>query len=275
MNFGLKTVKNSILVFMGVWMMQSCKQQPITSVLSADDNGGYASDASRIELFTDDAISLADIAGYFYNATFMGSSCATVATDTLSGTTSRLTIRFGDNEDCTCLDGRKRRGNITITYTGRYTDTGTVHSIAFDNYFIDDYELTGSIKYTRVDTTVTGNWYYRVTVNDSVTITPDQYVVWKGTLVRKVIGGSITGDRNDDAFSISGDATLTRPNAHQYSFAISTPLQVSTNSNFIESGVVNIGGAYGVRVLNYGPGTNDNLAQVNIGLNAYPIKMTY
>ncbi len=275
MNFGLKAVTRSILMLMCVWMAQGCKQQPVTSVLSADDNGGYASDASRIELFTDDAISLADVAGYFYNAEFIGSDCATVSTDTLTGPVNRLRIRFGDIQDCTCKDGRKRRGNISISYSGRYTDTGNVHTIEFDNYFIDDYEVTGSIKYTRVDTTVTGNWYYRVTVNDSVTITPDQYVVWKGTLVRKVVGGAVTGGRNDDVFSISGNATLTRPNAHQFSFAISTPLQVATAYNYIESGAANIGGANGIRVLNYGGGNPDNQAQVNIGLNAYPILLTY
>jgi hypothetical protein len=275
MKFSLNTVKHAIIVLLCVWMAQGCKQQPANSVLSADDNGGYASDASRIEVFTDDAISLADVAGNFFNPTFIGSDCASVAVDTLTGPANRLTIRFGDNVDCVCLDGRKRRGNISITYSGRYLDTGSVHTIQFDNYFVDDYQVTGTIKYTRVDTTVLGQWYYRVTVNDSVTITPDQYVVWKGTLVRKVIAGSITGDRTDDVFSVSGDATLTMPNAHQYSFAIATPLQVATSYKFVEAGVVNIGGPSGVRVLNYGPGTQDNQAQVNIGLNAYPVTLTY
>ena len=273
--FSLSKLRNTAFLFVfSALFFVSCKQTPANSVLSADDNGGYASDASRIELFNNDAISIVDVAGNFYNAVYIGSSIATVATDTFSSP-HRLTIRFGDNTDYVCLDGRKRTGNISVSYNGNYLDTASLHTITFDNYFVDGYQLTGTIKLTRVDTTIVGDWYYKVSVDDSLTITPDQYVVWKGTLLRKWVGGYNTGTRNDDIFSISGNATLTRPNTHSFAFDIATPLQFAINWNYAESGVVNVSGAEGIRVLNYGYGVMDNKAQININTNAYPILLSY
>jgi hypothetical protein len=256
----------------------SCRQTPLNSTISADDNGGYASDASKIEFVNDDVISIADAAGSFYNGAYMRTTaignCAIVATDTISAV-HNIIIRYGDYSDCICLDGRKRRGNIIVTYLGRYNDTGTEHIIRFDNYFIDDVQLTGTLKVTRIDTTVLGNWYYKETVNDSLLITPDQYIVWQGSLVRKWISGYNTGDRSDDAFSISGVATLTRPDFHQYTFSIASPLQINMNWNYCVAGSVNVNGLEGPRVLNYGSGTLDKLAQINIGATPYQIVLSY
>ena len=269
---GLK--KFSLLFLVPVLFFSACKQDPVNSTLSSDDNGGYASDASKIELLNNDAVSIVDLAGFNDNAVYILSTCATVAVDSFSNP-HLITIRFGDNVDCVCSDGRKRRGNISVSYNGSYIDTGSVHTIEFDNYFVDGNQLTGTIKVVRVDTTVVGDWYYKVTVNDSLTITPDQYVVWKGNLVRKWVSGNLTGDRNDDVFSISGNATLTRPNAHAFAFGIAVPLQFSINYNYAQSGSVNVSGAEGVRVVNYGNGSNDNKAQLYIGSNSYLINLVY
>ena len=256
--------------------LSGCRQAPANESLGTDDNGGYASDISKIQLYTDDAISIADVAGTYYNAVFIGSSCATVAVgDTMPGDNHFLIVRFGDNQNCLGLDNRNRRGNIIISYTGSYLDTANLHTITFDNYFVDGVQLTGTINYSRVDTTVVGNWYYNVSLSDTLISAANQYTVWKGTLVRQWVGGYATGDRTDDVFSISGNATLTRANMHQFACAIAAPIQDALNWNYAESGIVNVSGASGVRVLNYGYGAQDNLAQINIGNNAYSVTLTY
>lgn len=274
MNLSLSLKRFVFFLAVAGLAFQGCKQDPANSVLNDDDNGGYASDASRIELLTDDAISLADQAGIFFNPTYIASAGATVAEDTFLSPRI-VNITFGESVPCVCLDGRKRTGTISISYNGEYTDTGSVKTITFDNYIVDGYQLSGSIKVSRVDTTVTGDWYYRVSVEDSILTTNNQYIVWRGTLVRKIIAGANTGTRTDDFFSISGNATLTRPNSHAFTFNINTPIQLSTDYNFAEAGVITVQGASGVRVLNYGNGTMDNQASVNIGVNSYPIALVY
>ncbi len=277
--------KYALFIVTPMFLMTACSPTPDNTLSSVDDNGGYASDASRIEWINNDVISIADAAGLVYNGAYMRTThttlgtCATVGTDTTSGFTHSLVIRFGisiggtnsPNDDCTCLDGRKRRGTIIVSYSGRYFDFGQVHTITYDNYYINDNQLTGSVQTMLVDTTVTGNWHYNVVVNDSLNMSPDplksQFIVWNGSLDRKWISGFGTPDRGDDAFSISGNATITRPNGHQFTFNISSPFVFAMNCSYAQSGIATILGAQGSRVLNYGTGGCDANAQVSLGGN--------
>lgn len=245
-----------------------------------DDRIGYASDASRIEFANNDVISLADQAGTLYNAEYIRqatSTCVTVATDTINNPHT-LIIRFGE-ADCPCADGHNRRGSIIVQYNGRYLDTNQVHTITYNDYYLDGNRLSGWVKTTRVDTTVTGNWYYKVQVNDSLDMNPDplqsKYIVWSGNLLRRWVGGSSTNDRSDDYFSVSGMATLTRPNGHVFNFNIATPLQFATSCNYAQSGVVNVTGFTGNRVLNYGSGACDDDAQLNVDVHVYQLTLEY
>lgn len=270
--------KGAFFVLISVLLLSApaCKQAAnIPS--NPDDNGGYASDASRIELYNDDAISIADNAGVNYNSGYIGTEGnVTVATDTIDNP-HIIIIRFGDSA---CYDGRVRSGSIIVSYNGEYTAPGQVHTITFDNYFINNTQLTGNIQTIRIDTTIFGNWYYKEVVNDSLNMSQipqqSQYVVWNGALVRQWVAGYSggNGDRSKDIFSISGSATLTRANLHAFTFGISTPIQVALSCNFAESGVVNISSYDGSRLLSYGTGYCDPNAQVTIGNNTYNITLT-
>jgi hypothetical protein len=270
--------KGVLFAVMSLLFFTACKQQPNDNPLSdGDDNGGYASDLSRIEWATDDIISIADAAGTFY---FMGNrflaDCASIATDTMANPHT-LVVRFGDN-DCICKDGRKRRGSIIIKYNGHYSDTSMVHTITFTDYFVNGNQVTGDIQLVRVDTTITNNSYYKVVVNDSMNISQkplnSQMVAWRGNLVRRWVTGFETGDRGDDVFSISGNATLTRANGHAYGASISAPLQVALGCDYVRAGVVNITGYKGGRRLDYGSGDCDPSAKLFIGVNSYDLVLT-
>jgi len=266
-----------VLVVLGIGFVYSCNKPPANSSLGNDDNGGYASDASRIELFTDDAISLMDIAGTYFTPDYIAdSTLATVTWDTIDEPRT-LQVIFSATQDATCLDGRKRRGSVSVTYSGRYSDTGTanIHNITFNNYYVDGYQVSGTIQYVRIDTTVIGNWYYQVYVNDSVTITPGSYVTWNGTMLRQWIAGDSTATRTDDVFSISGNPTLMRPDMHRFTFSIAAPWQVALNYNYVEAGSANIAGPQGARTINYGNGYTDNIAQLYFGGNEYTISLSY
>jgi len=277
--------KGAFYVAIAMLMFTACHPAANTGLTNDDDNGGYASDASRIELVNNDVISIADAAGTLYNGGAMRTTqttsafgtCALVGSDTTI-TPHQLTIRFGD-QDCVCLDGKARRGTIIVYYSGEYTDTDQIHTITFSNYYINDNQVTGGIYTSRVDTTVTGNWYYRETVNDTLNMSinslQSQYIIWTGNLVRKWITGYATpADRSDDAFSISGSATLTRPSGHQFRFDITAPLQINLNCSYTEAGVVNVTGVAGARILNYGSANCDPNAQISIYPHVYNILLT-
>jgi hypothetical protein len=279
-NFGFR--KFTLLIASSILIFSSCKKNTTDDnyLKDDDDRTGYASDASRIEFANNDVISLADQAGTLFNAEYIRSATdksVTVSTDTFS-TPRVLIIRFG-SADVVCSDGRKRRGSIIISYNGRYLDTNQVHTITYNDYHLDGNRISGWVKMTRVDTTVVGDWYYKVQVNDSMNMNAQdplnsKFVVWSGNLMRKWVGGALTNNRSDDYFSVSGNATLTRPSGHVFNFNIATPLQFTTSCNYAQSGVVNVTGYTGSRVLNYGNGNCDNAAQLNIGVHVYQLTLT-
>lgn len=275
----------AFLLGFSLLLTTACTRTSPNNLSDEDDNGGYASDASRIEWANNDVISIADAAGSVYNGAYMRTTqntvgtCATVGTDT-THTPHTLTIRFGPT-DCVCLDGRKRRGTIVVTYNGRYADTNQAHTISFDNYYINGNELTGTIKTIRIDTTVLGNWYYSVVANDSMNMSPDplksKFVVWKGNLVRRWVTGNTLPNttRADDVFSISGTATLTRPNGHTFTCSISSPLQFANACDYCQAGVIDVTGYNPpVRVLNYGFSGCDAAAEVNFNNTVYKLNLT-
>lgn len=274
--------KVAFLLLCSAVMFSACKKGPTNVLDDADDNGGYASDASKIEWLSNDAISIADAAGNYYNGVYMRTTntfgtCATVSTDTLHSP-HVIIVRFG-NSNCKCLDDRYRRGTITISYDSNYSRKDQIHTISFDNYYINDVKLGGTVKVTRIDTTVVGNWYYKVKVDASMTNQPNEIVYWQGSLVRKWVSGYATGERNDNVYSISGNATLTRANGHKYVFNIATPLRFAQDCDYCESGVVDISGYTGARQLDYSvssgstTGGCDNVAKMNINGSIYSIML--
>ena len=272
----------SLFFVLSVFIFAGCKKRDSNPLADVDDNGGYASDASRVEWMSNDAISIADAAGNFYNGQYMRTTntfgaCATVATDSLHSPRN-LIIRFGD-VNCKCLDGRNRRGTIIVSFDSTYNKGNQIHTITFQNYYVNDIQLGGSILTTRIDTTVIGKWYYNVKADLAMTTTPNQIVYWQGALVRKWVTGYATGEREDNVYSISGNATLTRANGHKFAFNINTPIQFAQNCDYAESGVITVNGYNGARTLNYGAGTDnpagtcDDGAQLNIGVHVYQIKL--
>jgi hypothetical protein len=279
-------VKNSVvLLALSAVAMVGCKKSSHNFPNNEDDNGGYASDISRIEWASEDVLSLVDVAGTYYNGRFMKMApktsaigeCAIVGTDTLSSPRT-LTIRFGST-NCECLDGRMRRGSIIVSYDGNFQDTNRVKTITFNEYYVNDRKLSGTINITRVDTTVVGNWFYKIKTDVTMTTSPDAVVKWQGNLVRKWRSGFGTGDRSDDVYSISGSAKLTRSNGHVFACDIATPLHVAMSCDYIRFGLININAFEGLRYLNYSlgggesEGACDANAQVTVNGNIYQVNL--
>jgi hypothetical protein len=107
----------------------SCKKTASTG----NEDVGYASEQAVTEKTFNDVQTIADQASTVSNGAGLnyrtsgitGSGCATVSS--IPGT---ITINFGSS-DCLCKDGRTRRGEIIVTYTGKYAASGSVHTITF------------------------------------------------------------------------------------------------------------------------------------------------
>ncbi len=260
----------------------ACQRKTNDTLTNADDNGGYASDHAKMEQNSNDVVSIADAAAATNSGSGVDlrttattiSGCATVSRSVTPGGDSILTIDFGTT-DCTCADGKNRKGSIIVNYSGRYKDNGSTHTITYSNYFVNDNQLTGIKTVTNMGTNATGQVYYTVNVNDTLNLgTGNGEIVWSGTRTRTWLTGYTTTERSDDSYLIAGTTSLTRANGNTFTMVIGTPLQVAYGCAWIEAGTVTVTRPSGVSAtLNYGDGNCDSEAQLTIGSHTYNITL--
>ena len=249
-----------------------------TTLMNAEDSSGYVSDLSELEWMNADVTSIANTVGTTYNSADLRtmktsvSSCASVGIDTISDP-HQIVIRFGSS-DCVCRDGRNRRGTIIVSFSGHFNDINSAHTITFDNYFVNDVQLTGQTVVTYMGVNSGSQPYYLVTLNDSVVKPFNSITSLTGNRVQTFIDGYTTADRNDDAYTTTGSGTLTRANGHVFATNITTPLQVALGCSFVESGVMSITSSAftnGTRTLDFGPGNCDDMAKLTIDTFVYQV----
>jgi hypothetical protein len=237
-----------------------------------DDDTTLASDNSIIQSTFDQTQSMADQAANGALQTFIAngdvnllSSCATITHDTVS-TPRVLTIDFGST-NCLCNDGRYRRGSISVSYTGKYRDSGTVITFTFNNYAVNDHVVSNTSTKVVTNKGSKTNGHPWFTIYESGSITKPNNggtITWLSNREREWIAGYNTKWWwADDEYLISGTASGITASAVSYTMTITTPLQIMLNCHNIVSGIVDITptGKY-TYTLNYGNGTCDNQATV-------------
>jgi hypothetical protein len=204
-----------------------------------------------------------------WNRMFL-SECATVTLDT-NAFPLELTIDFGE-ENCLCRDGKYRRGQIIITFTGRYRQPGTVITTNFEGYYVNDNSVDGQKVVTNMGENDNGNMYFTIVVEGIIEKEDGSSFSWNSTRVREWIQGSDTGNPWDDIFLITGTATGTRPNGLTWENEIILPLRVELACRFIVSGSIELRPqGRPVKLLDYGDGNCDNEATVTINGETFTI----
>jgi hypothetical protein len=223
----------------------SChKKDTTTPTTSTSEDTGYAADQLNAEKSYSDAESIANVAAsttgsmaYRTTGTTLG-PCAIV-----THTGDSIIVDFGTT-DCLCADGRYRRGKIFITYTGVYADSGSTHTITFDNYYQNDDQVTGYKTVTNAGHNSSGQIYFNVTINGKIMRTTGAVDSVNWTRVRTWLTGSSTATWTDDSYSISGNGTMIRTTSAGVSTDLSvsiptaTPLVVAYDCRWIESGTI-------------------------------------
>lgn len=232
---------------------------------------GYATEQAVSEKSFNDAEAIADQASTIasggslsYKGTGITSACATV-----TRSAGLITVDFGAT-NCLCNDGRYRRGKIIINYTGAYADSGSTHTITFDNFYQNDNKIAGSKTVTNMGHNSSGQPYFDVNVNGTVTLASSGGVVT--TLSHRtrtwIAGYTTTGDFSDDVYSLTGSGSITRPSGTTINVTISnlSPLIIAAGCRWIEAGTITFALPSGLsRSINYGTAaTCDNQAVLSL-----------
>lgn len=267
----------TIAAVAAVLLFTACKRDKIKDTDSTEDTQ-YADDQARMDQTFDDAGNMADDAAEMGNVALKGavplSGCATVTRDTVS-IPHTITIDFGTT-NCSCLDGRTRRGQIIVSYNGKYKDSGYIHTISFNNYYVNDNHVLGTKTVQNMGHNSGGHSYYNITINGMMIMsTTGDTASHTSNRVRTWVNGENTSLRSDDVYSITGSGSLTRRNGKTFAMSITSPLIVAVNCRWIKQGTISItpAGATKARTLDFGSGNCDDQATITVGTHSKTITL--
>lgn len=200
-------------------------------------------------------------------------NCATVTIDT-TVIPHVMTIDFGE-ENCLCGDGKWRRGQIIVTFTGPYHQPGTVITHGFNNFFVNDNQVEGLRTMTNLGPNEDGHPEYETVVDGTITLNNNQgVIIWQADRLRTWIEGYTTPMWYDDVFLITGSGSHSHSNGSGFTRTILTPLRKELSCHHFVSGVVQtVPENKPVRTLDYGDGACDNIATLTIGNKTFIIQL--
>lgn len=253
-------------LFFILLLITACNKRNTNNGNSANINDSR--DQSQVDFFFSDAKDIADDAsdkntGDALTQYKTTAGCASITHDTLSNP-KQIIIDFG-TINCLCADGRYRRGKIIVDYTGHYRDSGSVHHIHFDNYFVNDNQLLGTKTVSNMGKNTNNQSYFNIDINGQlIKASTTDTIFWQSTRVRTWIAGESTPARLDDVYSISGNGTMTNSNGSRTATIIA-PLIKALACKWIQEGTVEISpSGKPTRILDFGNGTCDNQATVTV-----------
>ena len=270
----MKNTIKTTLVVAGIVSatMISCRRERDNDTNSAQDN-------AIAESSYDDANDMADQAGKGVNLDLkleqessLLSTCATVTRDTTTNPKT-ITIDFGTT-NCTCSDGRVRRGKVLVSYTGKYREVGSHIEIGFDNYYVNDNHVEGTRTVDNLGFNADSNLVFHVVVDGTITKTDGTVIDWVCDRTREWIAGFDTDIRIDDAYKVTGTASGTRSNGINFTAETVTPLIRKVSCHQFVSGQLRLTpSGKPERLIDFGNGDCDNEATVTINGNDYTIQL--
>lgn len=273
----------SLLVVLTTMQLTSCKKDKTTD----EDNDTETNTAeynSNVEKIFTDVLDITDEAAAQGSVSksksatdelsLLAGSCATVTFDTANAT-KKITIDFGST-NCLGVDNVNRRGQIIASYNGgRYRDSAMVKTITFNNYYVNDNQVSGTKTVTNNGRNSSGNMSFTIVVDGTVIFTNAEGTInWKCNRTREWIAGELTKIISDDKYSITGTSSGTKVNGTSFTSTIKSALikDLSCSYRSFTQGVIELtpeGRA--VRTINYGDGTCDRLATVTIRTRSFNI----
>lgn len=267
-----------ILALISIFSGCKCKDKE-------DKETQTASDYEQAQLISEDITNMADLAesgttkfkitpGQIPVYDVM-SGCATVTLDTVnSNDQDTITINFGPT-NCLCADQRLRRGIIIIYRYGKPLIAGSYRTVNFNNYFINDRQVEGVHTITANGQNPAGNYNWTITAqNMKITNSANgKWHSWNSSRNREWLNNG-TFIRTDDSMNITGSASGTNSNGKNYTATIISPLVKEAGCKWIVKGSVQITpDNKPLRTLDFGTGTCDYKATVNINGNNYNIEL--
>lgn len=251
-----------------------------------DNDTSTAGDNAFAESTFNDVVNISDEAGYsgsvsnyrLGNGDGILTTCATVTFDSLNtADQDTIHINFGST-NCACNDGRNRRGEILVYYSGHYRDSASTHTITFNNYFVNDNQVLGTKTVVNNGHNAAGHLVYSITVSGQIILANNGgTITWNSTRQREWTAGETTMAWSDDMYSVTGSASGTGANGHSFTVNITSPLirnmAVGCRRHFVQGTFDLTPDNKPTRTVDFGTGACDNIATVTINGHTYTITL--
>ncbi len=190
-------------------------------------------------------------------------SCATV---TVTGNFPAKNIKIDFGTGCTSPTGVVRKGVMNIVLTDSLLKAGSVATISFDNYYVNNFKKEGTI--TRTNTTAAGatnRSVNRKVVNGKVTSPTGKVWMHESNIdIEQTAGNATPCDLRDDVYNITGTRTVTNAQGKTRTSTTQTPLQKKMNCANIDQGLLKVQGPNHYALIDFGNGNCDNEATISI-----------
>lgn len=192
------------------------------------------------------------------------SECLTLTYDFLVSP-MKLTLDYGTT-NCPSNDGKNRRGKVLVTFTGNMMDSLTVVSLTFDNYFVNDNQVTGTRTTTTKGHNAAGNLNQDISTNGTIVMADNGgTITYQSNHNREWTEGESTIATTDDIYSFTGSASGTTTTGKDFTTTITTPLVWKMSCTNFVSGVLELKpDGDPKRVIDFGAGDCDNKATITV-----------
>jgi len=202
----IKLRKSIILVLgliTGILSIQACQQDEEMTIDSEDEAEEIelVENTTRAEDNVDQEVSIAELAELeVASSSQRYASCFTTTWDSESNI---LIIDFGNG--CIGPYGKERSGKIVVSYINEGGLYISDRSITFENYIVNNIEISGEIFIERAVRNDRDNYQNSYTVTDYTLTFPDgNTFVTNGERVREWVEGEAGGDPSTNKFQITG-----------------------------------------------------------------------
>jgi len=269
-------------IFTGLFLFISCEKND--EKISSQDIE-MADDDAVVTLMFDQAFTEADMAleQLEYNwknpsgLKSVPDTCPIIYVDHNDSTywPKTVTIDFG-SEGCEGPFGNIRKGTITIVVTDRYLKPGSVRTVTFNDFYINNFKIEGTKTMTNEGRDEDDFMYFSVELTGGKVTTPaGKEITHEFSRTRTWIEGELTPRwRWDDKYIIAGEATGINRYGILYTRTITTPLMVAISCRWIMSGIIEIQPeGHSLIVLDYGNGECDDVATITVNGQTKEIKL--
>jgi len=192
------------------------------------------------------------------NIAFEKADCNVIITIDTTSSPKSVTVDYGSS-NCTCNDGKTRRGKIITTFTGQYIAPGTIITHTPVDYYVNDVKFEGTKTVQNMGTNANDQLYFNVQIDGTATLETGEVVDYTSTRVRTwTTGFNTLLNRFDDEYDITGTCEGSFSSGEGYSGNTTSPIHIKVGCGFPVSGTLDITPTgKPVRQINYGDGTCD------------------